>query len=1188
MNQPAANSRVRRTALRRLGRIAGAAALVLGLGSAVVAQETASPRGAGGGGPETADANADPPAVPPHVAEHAGRIQYVGPDTYILLDAQGRPQPVPGMTYEDFLAAWKEAKLPESSDRKRRYSIESIDVDGEARDGHARLKFTAKIKLLTDEPVDVPLGLLGSILQGEPEFGPGGAAGADSTSASASSGRGRHASRQEYLDFNPQRGGFIAQLEGRSGEQRHVSLHLIVPLTRDGTETTLPLNCPRAVSSSLSLGIDQPVTNVIVSSGTLLSTETVAGGTKLKIAGAMGAVRLTWQAGDAAGGEVATVLGAAGAVRVSIDGRSVRCDARLTVQSYGGSFDRFRVRLPAGAQLVRDERSVAETGGPRYRIAVEGQSPAATEPGDGAVQGQVVLVQLPEKQQSPASIELSTEQPIGLEDGGPVVELGGFEVLDAVRQYGDVAVEVAGDWQARWDVGDYVRQVDPSELDESLQQTGLTAAFQYDRQPWSLGVRITAREFRVHATPRYELEILPDEARLTAHLSYQVFGTRAFEFRVGLDGWELTEDAIESGGLVDQDRIQVAPDDTLVFPLAQSSSRRAEITFTLRRALERDRKRVRLPLPVPLADSLGTGELVITGAAEVELLPDLAASTGLTPTPVTEAVDAASDDHTTRHRFRTSIPKAVFVADRVSRTREVTAKAAVQVDIQPDEAHVDQRFDFVVRYEPIKELHFEIPSEFSFNPDQTEVVLLSNAGRGQEVRETPLSFMPTENDTEGLAPAARQLRVALPQPRLGNFVVRIRYQVPSPYDDWDGDWSLPLFEPVDGNITDQIATVRTPRTLAVALDTVAPASTWKQAEPTSDAAGDGAAHQYVAERSESALPLLLRAVDPNLPSSTIVERVWLQTWLSGDARQDRVAFRFRTTASQTTIELPPQVPPDEVEVLVDGRPAELLSRGSGRILVRPPQSPAGQDQIAVPEAELHTLELRYRQPARPGLVRRHRLTPPQIVGTTALSEVYWQIVLPGDQHIIRSPARMTCAGRWQWLGSFWGRRPIMSQANLEKWSGASSQLGPAAADSQHLFTGLAPVSTIEVITAPRWLIVLAASSAVLVVLLLWVYLPRTQRGRLLVGGAVVIAALAAAFPAPALLLAQAAAVGVVVAAISVLIARAAARPARWPVTISSGSSQRQSMSRGDSRLMSPVAAASTAPTSPLAIPESER
>src|SRR5688572_1079196 len=27
-----------------------------------------------------------------------GRVQYVGPDTYILLDAEGRPQAMPGMT----------------------------------------------------------------------------------------------------------------------------------------------------------------------------------------------------------------------------------------------------------------------------------------------------------------------------------------------------------------------------------------------------------------------------------------------------------------------------------------------------------------------------------------------------------------------------------------------------------------------------------------------------------------------------------------------------------------------------------------------------------------------------------------------------------------------------------------------------------------------------------------------------------------------------------------------------------------------------------------------------------------------------------------------------------------------------------------------------------------------------------
>jgi hypothetical protein len=1182
MNQPAATSRLRRIALRRrAASIVGAVAVVIGLTAPVTAQEPTSDShsSAGAQEPATSDAESAPAGIPRPIAGMAERIQYVGPDTYILLDEEGRSQPVPGMTYEDFLAAWKQSQQSEGARRERSYSIEAIDIVGHASDGHARLRFTARVHLLTDGAVEVPLGLLGAIHQGHPEFG----------TSDQVTGAGV-LERHEYLHFNPERGGFIVHFEGRSGERREVTLDLIVPLTRDGVETTLPLNCPRALASTLELTVDRPVANAIVSSGTLLASEaTPGGGTRLNVAGAMGSVRLTWHEGDSASGETAAVLGAAGAIRVSIDGRGVRSDARVNVRSYGGSFDRFRVRLPAGAQLVRDESANNDGQTSSYRITVEDDAERPVGPNGRAAPGRVVLVQFSQKQQRPTVVELSTEQPIGLENGGPVVELGGFEVLGAVRQYGDVAVEVGGDWQARWDVGNHVRQVDPSELDAALQPAGLTAAFQYDRQPWSLGVRITPRQFRIHVTPRYELEVLPEEARLTVRFAYQVFGTRAFEFHVGLKGWQMREEPIDSGGLVDQDRVHVTPDDTLVLPLAQSSSRRAEITFSLRRPVPREERQMRLPLPVPLADSVGTGELEVASAAEVELLPDLAMSAGLTPTPITETTDSANGPYGTTHRFRTALPQAVFVAQRISRAREVLVEAAAQFDLQEAEAQIDQRFDYTVRYEPIKELRFEIPSDSSFDPEPSEIVLLAAAGRGDadtQERETSLTSMTSEDETD--AAGIRQLRVTLPQPRMGQFAVRIRRHMTRPQPNSNsGAWHLPLIQQADGRMMDQQASIHTPRTIAVSLD-AARRSSWTAVASPARSGAVFPRYQYASDQAEMSLPLIVREVDRNLPSATIVERVWLQTWSAGEARQARAAFRFRSTAPETAIELPPQVPPDEVEVLIDGRPADVISRGTGRIIVRRPHA-ADSSQTAEPVASAHTLELRYRQPARRGLVRRYSLTPPQIVGTTTLSDVYWQIVLPGDQQIVRSPSRMTAASQWQWLGSFWGRRPVMAQTELENWVGASAQLAPVASDNQYLFSSLAPLSSIEIVTAPRWLIVLAASSAVLTIVLVWVYIPVAQRGWIMAALALSIGGLAIAFPAPALLLAQAAGLGVVVAMISVLISRMARRPTRWPIPISTGSSQRQTMPRGDSILMPSVAtAASTAPTAPFAIPDAER
>ncbi len=54
----------------------------------------------------------------------------------------------------------------------------------------------------------------------------------------------------------------------------------------------------------------------------------------------------------------------------------------------------------------------------------------------------------------------------------------------------------------------------------------------------------------------------------------------------------------------------------------------------------------------------------------------------------------------------------------------------------------------------------------------------------------------------------------------------------------------------------------------------------------------------------------------------------------------------------------------------------------------------------------HTLELRYRRPAATGLVASQEFTPPQLVGSSTLSEVYWQFVLPGDRHVVQTPASL--------------------------------------------------------------------------------------------------------------------------------------------------------------------------------------
>jgi hypothetical protein len=1132
--------------------------------------------------------------VPPPESDASDRIQYVGPDTYILLDKQSRPQPMPGMTFEDFMAAWKQLQQVDKPERSPSFVLESVEIAGQVKEQHARLHVDATVRLLTDEPVTVPLGLVEAILDGEPEFHAADASAAANPAANGSRSESSTTARGEYLDYDPQRGGFIARLIGRRNERRKLSLNVIAPLLRDGTGTTLSLAYPRTTSSKLSLDVQGPVAEATVTSGALVSQEPIGDATRLVVAGAMGPFRLAWQSPERGTAEFTSVLNAEGAIHVAIDGRSVRTEARMTVRSHGGSFDRFRVRLPVGARLIQEQAAGENAPSPPYRLLIDQSPPGASQPAGGEQQSeqQVVLVELREKQRGPVTVNLVTEQPIGLADAASTVQLSGFEVLDAVRQFGDIALEVAPDWQARWNLGPFVRQVEPDELDTGLRPVNLTAAFQYDRQPWSVAVRTVARKLRVVVAPTYELECSTDEARLAVRLTYQVLGARAFEFGVQLNGWELATDPIESGGLVDVDRVQITDDGILTLPLGQASARRVDIEFHLKRSLMGSASLVRLPLPAPIADSIAPAELMVRAGAGQELVPDIEASSGIAAQPLTDSnsTDAVTD--TAEYHFRAAMPDAVFAAKIAVRPREISHTNETSVVMDSGSARVEQRIEYEVRHQPIRELALELPAQI--DPEAggfTIYMMLGMEEGGGSLRPA----MPVELITDaqmtstGDLRRASQRRVMLPQPRLGTFSLRINFQVPIEHATNQDRWQLPLIRAVDGKQTSHRVTVRTEEAVDVALDAEAENSeSWRPAVATEAANSTSreASKVYTANSAEMTLPLVFRAVHGDMPATTIVDRIWLQSWMSTDARQDRAAFQFRTAGWRVAVELAPQTP-DEIEVLLDGSPARVLSRSAGRLLVEVPQA-TPRDVATVSEPASHTLELRYRTPIQFALVTRHAITPPQLIGRTALSEACWHVVLPSDKHVIRSPDQMTAASQWQWLGGFWGRGPTRSQSDLEKWVGATSQLEPSTAQNQYLYTGLSPVATIALVTTPRWLIVLAASAAVLSLALAGLYLPVLNWRWLLGAGVCVIAVLTMLFPVPALLVAQAALLGVALAVAAAASRRLLAQPTPWRVNLPASTSPRHAASRSDSAVLTPVVAAgSTAPTISLRAPGSD-
>ena len=181
--------------------------------------------------------------------------------------------------------------------------------------------------------------------------------------------------------------------------------------------------------------------------------------------------------------------------------------------------------------------------------------------------------------------------------------------------------------------------------------------------------------------------------------------------------------------------------------------------------------------------------------------------------------------------------------------------------------------------------------------------------------------------------------------------------------------------------------------------------------------------------------------------------------------------------------------------------------------------------------------------------------PPQLLGHVFVERTYWQLVLPRDEHLISRPAGYTPDFVWGWEGSYWGRQPFLEQFDLENWVGGDQSSGvlhrpaPPPRTNRYLFSTLGAGKRLNVRTAARSLIVLATSGSALVAGLLLLYVPWTRRRGVLLVALLILLSLAAIYPEPIMLIAQAGSLGLILSLFAGFLRRVVARPERfrkWP------------------------------------------
>lgn len=1031
---------------------------------------------------------AKPPAAAP-VASPAGPIEESKLPVY-LKSKDGRLVPMLDWTFEDFERVYQENQGLKQRDQAPFFSLQTMAITGTVKGGHAELSIQFGILVRDDQWVRVPLRLNQAVLREGAKY-----AGADG---------------QCLLDFEDERDGYVGRLRGSSGQQHQLTLNVFVPVTTVGDESRLKLSVPRATSSSLKLTV--PVAEAVgtVSTGATLSTSSAdKQSTQFTVLGLGGDFELSWRKAGNRAAETSPVLEAVGTILCRVDPGLVHSEATLTVRAYGGLFDRFHVRLPEAAELIPGSAS-------EYTVTPAPKAgPDANAPG-------LVEIRLPKKTTGPVELRLSTKRPYEAAGSSDWFELAGFEVVEAARQWGHFAITAAEDLQVVCTPHRGVRQVD--QLPEALRGEQRLAGFAYFRQPCSLTARAVPKKTRINVEPEYVLLVEEDKVRLEAKLKYTIRAAKVSALDVELLDWELDE--VGPANLVAVDMAAVDQAGVLSMPLATPSIGQVEITLRAHKPIAAGATSLALALPRPQANSSGSAAVVVLPADNVELIPDTNATVGLVRQQVAPPMSLPPRQQQPLF-YRGEMAKAIFAAGLNVHPQSIAVNVSTQLMLAGQEKHVEQKLTYTVAYKPVEVLVLEVPRS------------LAGAGALEVLFEglpVSLAELPAADAGPGDSRPIKK-RVVLPSPRIGECELTIRYSVALEelLPETSIVSTIPLVMPADGRLEENRLRV----TAAPGVKVQLREGPWAITEENALSPERLHSFQMVTDGRSEKVVLGIHLEDRNALGSTLVERLWIQTWIAptpnGMRRQDRAVFRFTSDQKELELFVPNEVEPREVELSLNRRRVQAKITPSGSLRLGLPD---------LPRAGPHVLEVYYHFPVRLVELGRWSTELPHLDRHAWVRRMYWQLVLPQHEHLIAAPDGFTPEFAWGWTGAFWGRNPLWEQSQLETWVGTVGLTSVPQATSRYLFSSLGPVEKCEIRVANRSLIVLAASGIALVAGLLLIYVPVCRHPLALLLAAAALLAATFRYPEPTFLVAQAASLGVALTLVAGLLQRSMIRRRR--------------------------------------------
>jgi hypothetical protein len=320
---------------------------------------------------------------------------------------------------------------------------------------------------------------------------------------------------------------------------------------------------------------------------------------------------------------------------------------------------------------------------------------------------------------------------------------------------------------------------------------------------------------------------------------------------------------------------------------------------------------------------------------------------------------------------------------------------------------VEQRLDYRVTHEPQRSFALLAPRELAAMGDKQ---IWFN--------DEPLA-LGSAPEAEATGPLAR-LEFSAPTEQIGAFQVFVRYALPLRNARGEATpLTIPLVVPAaEGDY--QFSGQKVDFLLEEGLQIVPDLEGVDELARPTIIASSPTGHSYTWSKAANFSHWTLEPTEQGDDSAIAIMQMWVQTWLSPQLRQDRVAFRLRSPQETIRVRLPPGAKPGSVQTAIDGQETNHIAREPGLLVVSLPSAKRGRECV---------LEVCYSADSPAlwlGTVSANLATA-RLAEAGAPRRVYWQLALPEDEHLVTQPPDLAAEMAWSVDRFPLSRSPILDQ-----------------------------------------------------------------------------------------------------------------------------------------------------------------